>query len=97
MPRYRMSVTRASQFSLSPQRRVLKGNAGCLAGVVPVEHGQTAACKFENLALGPEDALTGAIQVADMGVAYVGDDGDGRPHHGAHAAEFRRSGPCPSR
>ena len=42
----------------------------------------------EYLALGLENALPRTAQVLDVGVAYVGDDGDGRLHQAAHVPDL---------
>ena len=57
--------------------------------VVAVQHGKAARLQIlEDLALGLQDALPGAAQVFDMGVAHVGDNGHGGPYHLAQIADL---------
>ena len=49
--------------------------------IVAAQHCQAAGAQVvENLALGPQGPLTGAAQVFNVGVADVGDHGDGGLH-----------------
>ena len=58
-------------------------------GVVAAQNGQpTGPQMVEYLALGLENALPRTAQVLDVGVAYVGDHGDGGLHQAAHIADL---------
>ena len=57
--------------------------------IVAAQHCQAAGAQVvENLALGPQGPLTGAAQVFNVGVADVGDHGDGRLHQTAHVPDL---------